>query len=261
MPNPILLNLWACNPYDQEINRDAALALEQGGPAWGNRPDDVWTYVQDAESDGYNASEPGERFSADEWYRSLVDDWPTTGSVIAAAPRITESDFNTVKGYWDLHWRKDLNDELECFDYAQYQLRVACFAGTGDPRDETTYYQLFRERPAGDGMNLNRTVEAIRYVKESLASGIPVMAGIRLLSYPERPNLDKTTNHFVVIVGMGKDESSGPTIEGYYFSYYDYRATSTRKFFILPDLRITSDDGSRRLTQIRLTVRKQCPPP
>lgn len=57
--------------------------------------------------------------------------------------------------------------------------------------------------------------KGVRYIKKALQSSIPVIIGI-----DDDPNItpgnpDKTTDHFVVIVGMGKDH------EGNYFLFYD----------------------------------------
>jgi len=54
----------------------------------------------------------------------------------------------------------------------------------------------------------------LSYLKYALSNGIPVIVGVD--DAPGHPgNLDSTTDHFIVIVGMGTDSN------GKYFQFYD----------------------------------------
>ena len=54
-----------------------------------------------------------------------------------------------------------------------------------------------------------------RYLKYALSNGIPVIVGIDNHVGSPNPNTDNTTDHFIVIVGMGSDTN------GKYFTFYD----------------------------------------
>lgn len=56
--------------------------------------------------------------------------------------------------------------------------------------------------------------QGLSYLKYALSNGIPVIVGVD--DNPGHPgNLDSTTDHFIVIVGMGSDST------GKYFQFYD----------------------------------------
>jgi hypothetical protein len=163
---------------------------------------------------------------------------------------------------------------VHCFDYAQYQLHVARFRSTGPGKDPASYLQLFVESQDEPGRRVDvtdveATIEGIEYIKAMLQDEVPVLVGIRLLSYRPRPNPDRTTNHFVVIVGMGVEPDKGGPYGGqYYFSYFDYLYDDVLRFYLFncPRSRLHSfvDDRShagygvaqRRVAQVRRTVRK-----
>jgi hypothetical protein len=77
-----------------------------------------------------------------------------------------------------------------------------------------------------------------------------------------------TTNHFVVVVGMGKvdrEEIAGSTplngafLPEYYVSYYDYlhAHVDLAYLFNFPNLALMELDGDQRLAQVRRTAREQ----
>jgi hypothetical protein len=167
--------------------------------------------------------------------------------------------------YWEEHWKntKKADDQIQCFDKARYQLHIAGFDTTGNPYDETSYFQLFVETDNGDGgrvdvSDIPRTSEAILYLKDKLTHGIPVMVGIRMSGFDRRPNPDGTTNHFVVIVGMGRDEDATSLEPKYFFRYFDYLIPETMEFYVFnfPTLMLASSSGRRRVAQVRKTVRE-----
>lgn len=249
MPSP-LLNLWACNQWLTESDRDAAVALADGGPTWEQEVDAIIQEVEaDLDADGFYSSDPGSPYNADEWYADLTTDWPKIDPVIDPSLFISQSS-QDAKDHWREHWSKkdDPNDQIWCFDYAAYQLLVAGHF-TGGWKPDSTTYQVFRE---DTGVNMLEVAEGVRYVKGALASGIPVLVGIRLSTYSPRPNPDDTTNHFVVIVGMENRPADGaPT-----FLYWDNRgrASDGDAFILKPDLTIETEDGTRRAAQIRQTT-------
>jgi len=73
--------------------------------------------------------------------------------------------------------------------------------------------QIYQTYTAENGVDLTRTKEAVRYMIDKLSNGIPVLAGVDVRAGSS--NGDNTTDHFIVIVGMGSDT------KGKYFSFYD----------------------------------------
>lgn len=112
----------------------------------------------------------------------------------------------------------------QCFDYAKEQLRLAGYSVPGWDESFITgnnkkIFQLSIDITQIDIKNLdtiNEFMEGVQYIKESLKSGIPILVGIdRTRSVYPKGQGDKTTDHFVVIVGMGTD------IYGKYFTFFD----------------------------------------
>lgn len=74
--------------------------------------------------------------------------------------------------------------------------------------------QTFQIYTGQGGVNLNDLYKGMSYLKYALSNGIPVIVGVDdKVGHPG--NLDKSTDHFVVIVGMGTDS------KGRYFRFYD----------------------------------------
>ena len=246
----VLLQLWACNAWEEENDLLAASDQAECGPNWNQTAEEMIRDVERAlDSNASDSSDQGTVFTADEWFASLTRDWPTINPVIPADLFVERGD-SGMQQHWQEHWARegesaDIN--IQCFDYAHYQLVVAGF-GTSSWRPDTTTYQIFRE---DSGIDLNETAEGVRYLKRSLAADTPVLVGILLTTYDARPNRDKTTNHFVVIVGMGVDEF------GHHFRYYDYSSNDRGRKFYLKDssLAVEDRDGHRRVAQIRQTYR------
>lgn len=97
-----------------------------------------------------------------------------------------------------------------CMDYAKAQIAIKGY-------QISNYYdngQTFQIYTAQNGVNWTALSQGLSYLKYALSNGIPVIVGID--DAPGNPgNLDNTTDHFVVIVGMGSD------ISGNYFTFYD----------------------------------------
>jgi hypothetical protein len=101
------------------------------------------------------------------------------------------------------------NGSNNCFTLANFQLAVVGYSAT------SKYYQAYTEQK---GVNQEQTQKAIEYITKSLTDGKPVMVGVD--NHDGNPgNSDKTTDHWIVIVGMDSDD------KGNYFNFYD-NATS-----------------------------------
>lgn len=108
-----------------------------------------------------------------------------------------------------------------CFDYAWAQLKLAGYTmmspgwGSSKKMNPNIYQILLNTPVAGmpSGVQKEQFVAAVSYLKKSIQNNIPVLAGVD--DNPKASNTDKITDHFVVIVGMGTDES------GSYFIFDD----------------------------------------
>jgi RHS repeat-associated protein len=106
---------------------------------------------------------------------------------------IKESDF--------VGWQSGSN----CFNLGQQQMGKANTVATD------VVYQLYTENK---GANKQDVPKAIEYIQNTLEQGNPVFIGVE--NQKGHPgNNDKTTDHFIVIVGMGNDK------KGNYFQFYD----------------------------------------
>ena len=99
--------------------------------------------------------------------------------------------------------------EENCNDYAKKQMSDAGYY-VGGRLDPTNIYPYSEET----GTNEVAFNKAIDYIQTSLENGIPVFVGIDNNEGASNP--DNTTDHFIVIVGMGYDEKNGN-----YFLAYD----------------------------------------
>lgn len=263
MPN-FLFNLWACNQWEPDVEQQNAVCTEDFGTSWDQS---IW----EAENDDYNSSpDQGSPYTAEEWYNELIKDWPAvTEPLINSANFIAASNVQ-AKAYWEANWRKKLPDgtpdpedyKMQCFEYAAYQLLVAKnldppqgYRTTSAPNEknkrEDTYFQIFT---LSEGINGNKTAEAIAYLKEAFNAKIPVMVGLHLSEYDRMSpdsklgNYDKSTNHYVVLVTMNKDDAGK-----YYFGYYDYlsRYDPDNKLYLNTDLSVKDEWGFRQITHIR----------
>lgn len=103
-----------------------------------------------------------------------------------------------------------------CLDYAKLQMKKAGYY-VGGGQDPTNIYP-YNEK---SGPNESCFKKAVDYIQSSLENRIPVLVGVD--DHPGSPNSDNTTDHFIVIVGMGYDENKGN-----YFTAYD-NATGDQK--------------------------------
>ncbi len=75
--------------------------------------------------------------------------------------------------------------------------------------------QTFQIYTSANGANQSIVKDGVSYLISALQRGIPVVVGIDDQTGSSNPQTDKTTDHFVVIVGSGSDT------KGKYFLFYD----------------------------------------
>lgn len=102
-----------------------------------------------------------------------------------------------------------------CMDYAKAQIAKSGYKVSNyydvDSQGNKQTFQIYTEQ---GGVNLNDLYKGVSYLKYALSNGIPVIVGIDDKA-GDSGNLDNSTDHFVVIVGMGTDS------KGRYFRFYD----------------------------------------
>lgn len=240
----LLANLWACNRWDTDADLQTASDRAALGVNW-------QAEVVALESDESATSPQEMRYDAAAWHRDLTKDWPDVPALIGPGDFIGTGHSDAYR-HWNEHWRDtsrppDRPDTIQCFDYARYQLLVTGH-DTTDYRPDSTTYQVYT---TAGGVDLNETAEGVRYLKRTLARRVPVLVGILLASYdapPELRNRDRTTNHYVVMVGMGTDA------EGPFFLFLDRLLGSTpQAFYFRSSLKLEHEGEKRLVTQIRET--------
>lgn len=97
-----------------------------------------------------------------------------------------------------------------CMDYAKAQISIKGYQISNYYESGQTY-QIYREQT---GVDQNALTQGLSYLKYALTNNIPVIVGIHDAPGHTK-NLDLTTDHFIVIVGMGNDSN------GKYFTFYD----------------------------------------
>lgn len=102
----------------------------------------------------------------------------------------------------------------QCADYSRLQVEQGS-NGNYTAEGSKSRIDMYTESRQTDKskFDLQKGVDTII---ENLADGKAVMAGVKYKDGSTGDNPNKSTNHFVTIVGMGKDEEGNS-----YFSYYD----------------------------------------
>lgn len=109
-------------------------------------------------------------------------------------------------------WR--YNNITNCLNLARIQIEKVGYTCGG--KDSSNMYPYNESK----GVNKEQTEKAVGYIKNALEKGVPVVVGVD--DEDGSPgNYDKTTDHFLVVVGMGNDEN------GNYFRVYE-NATSDK---------------------------------
>jgi RHS repeat-associated protein len=100
-------------------------------------------------------------------------------------------------------------EKRNCFDLAQDQMAKVNTKAGG------VIYQLYTEK--NGAANKEKVSNAVKYIQKMLDVGNPVFIGVdnQPDNQKDKHNNDNTTDHFVVIVGMGNDK------KGNYFRFYD----------------------------------------
>ncbi len=104
-------------------------------------------------------------------------------------------------------------DKRQCFALAKQQIGTVNYTTTGWVDPSSLIFKIYNEHNAPQ-VDLSVTKKAITYINGALQSGIPVLVGIDYTTNATR-NYDNTTDHFVVIVGVGTDTN------GKYYRFYD----------------------------------------
>lgn len=135
------------------------------------------------------------------------------------------SDFNPFQNWSNISsviplnkfvgWNSRAHPTWQCMEYSKEQLRVVGY-------QISNYYatgQTFQIYTSQNGVNTSQLSQGLSYLKHALSNGIPVVVGVD--DAPGHPgNLDSTTDHFIVIVGMGHNSN------GNYFQFYDNASAS-----------------------------------
>ena len=128
-------------------------------------------------------------------FNPQTDPWPSISTVIPQ---------NKFVGWGASGVRRN------CMDYAKAQIAKVGY-------QISSYYasgQTFQIYTTQNGVNNTNLSNGISYLKYALSNGIPVIVGVD--DAPGHPgNLDNSTDHFIVIVGMGTNST------GNYFQFYD----------------------------------------
>lgn len=99
-----------------------------------------------------------------------------------------------------------------CMDYAKAQI-------AGEGYQISNYFngngQTIQIYTSQNGVDTQAVENAISYLIYALDNGIPIIVGVDAHSGSPNPQTDNTTDHFVVIVGMGSDAN------GNYFVFFD----------------------------------------
>ncbi len=100
---------------------------------------------------------------------------------------------------------------MNCMSYAIEQIKQVGYRISG-------YFasgQTFQVYTAQNGVNNNQLIQGLSYIRYALSSGIPVIVGVDNHPGSSNPQTDNTTDHFIVIVGMGTNTT------GKYLRFYD----------------------------------------
>jgi len=146
---------------------------------------------------------------------TVTTDWETIEPVIPASKFV---------GWGDTIDWLPTGKKAECFHYALEQLNKAGYwvkSENWGSKDKLNgfIFQLYLENDVAgmkSGIQKEQFEKGVEYLKSTLRKGIPVMAGVD--DGYEETNRDKTTEHFITIVGMDEDS------KGKCFLFYDNAA-------------------------------------
>ncbi|GEM50755.1 hypothetical protein EB1_05450 [Empedobacter brevis NBRC 14943 = ATCC 43319] len=165
---------------------------------WFNRNENIDYVISD-----YNNNTIGNYDNTIYQIVNIQQDWTNVGPVISPSSFIGW-------GYGNL--------KQDCMVYCKEQLKNVGFQISNYFANGQTF-QVYKE---SEGVNFDELKKGISYLNYALSNGIPVIVGVDLKSgQSTNPNTDGTTDHFIVIVGMGQDSS------GKFLRFYD-NATSNQ---------------------------------
>ena len=133
------------------------------------------------------------------------------------------SDFDPVQKTWPnispvisvidfIGWNRTLHPTWECMEYCKAQITVEGYQISNYFNNSGQTIQVYTEQ---NGVNQIELQKGLSYLIYAMENGIPVIVGVDDHTGSPNPNTDNTTDHFVVIVGMGTDSN------GKYFTFYD----------------------------------------
>ncbi len=160
-------------------------------------------------ADGPFASHPIDQFDPDQ------SPWPSYGPVIAEEDAVVYN----PQGYNCHASAKQLIAKVD-YQISSYYLT---YVGPNSPNN-VVHYETIQIYTEDDGINLLELSNGLDYLYSALKRDIPVVVGIDIASGGINNSLtDNTTDHFVVVVGMGTDTN------GNYFRFYDNASANIDK--------------------------------
>ena len=137
-----------------------------------------------------------------------------------------------------------------CYDYVVKQLSMVGYRTKapwwGDEKSglQKYIYQTYLAKPVltmPAGVQSDGFTKGVEYLKTALGQGMPVMVGVDDQSGSTNP--DKTTDHFITIVGMGNDSG------GDFFYFYD-NATGTTSIGTSAQNKLYVDYTNQKITGV-----------
>ena len=109
-------------------------------------------------------------------------------------------------------WNRALYPTWQCMEYSKAQIAKKGYQISNYFNNTGQTIQIYKDIT---GVNQTELKKGLSYLKYALEEGIPVIVGVDNHAGSPNPNTDNTTDHFVVIVGMGIDSN------GKYFQFFD----------------------------------------
>lgn len=181
-----------CNPSPQ-IDNGLLPCSSHNNTGWTFEIEEIFPDLSNVDSDNDN------NYTTGDYDNTLVPNfdiqtqqWPTIGSVIPISQFVEY-------------------DRRNCLTLAKEQIAKKGYkiSGYGDAS------QTFITYTVSTGVNKTAAKDGVSYLISALQRNIPVIVGVDYKTGPSPGNADNTTDHFIVIVGMGTDAT------GNYFLFYD----------------------------------------
>ena len=108
-----------------------------------------------------------------------------------------------------------------CMEYSKAQIAKKGYQISNYFNSSGQTVQIYTSQ---NGVNQNELQRGLSYLNYALSNGIPVIVGVDDdPNGTKNPQTDNTTDHFIVIVGMGSDTN------GNYFSFYDNASSNVNQ--------------------------------